>query len=336
MLGNWDVRIDPWTVEYGAETPGVSMPDDGSEGQADVDVELPAGAWRELRPATGRPASVVFFVDGVRRIDARLVVTKGASVVHGALGSYGVGAVRAGEGRAQFAHTEVGRAVIFGSGEHPGSGIDLGQSLGYLPRSTADADPDAPLRALHAEMRGREAELAARLAADRSLVIADGPLNIGPPPAGCVVGLVKRLFRTYLPPDGLAVVRELSPRARTPVFLIGGEGRFARYSWFARLGTPLKMESAFTGIVRLEVPEAIGAPEAIRLADAITGWLPSFVPPRARDPRAPQNLVPIGALEEHLRHRLGDARLIRRRLATLLAQRTPAATDESGRWRPSA
>ena len=51
-----------------------------------------------------------------------------------------------------------------------------------------------------------------------------------------------------------------------------------------------------------------------------TSVVPRFVLSRSRDPRAPQNLVPIGALEQHLRRGLGDARLIHRRLATLLAR----------------
>jgi hypothetical protein len=33
-----------------------------------------------------------------------------------------------------------------------------------------------------------------------------------------------------------------------------------------------------------------------------------------KDPRAPQNLVPIGGLEKLLRHRLGDTRLLYRAL----------------------
>jgi hypothetical protein len=32
------------------------------------------------------------------------------------------------------------------------------------------------------------------------------------------------------------------------------------------------------------------------------------------DPRAPQNLVPIAALERELRHRMGDQRLVYRAL----------------------
>ena len=48
--------------------------------------------------------------------------------------------------------------------------------------------------------------------------------------------------------------------------------------------------------------------------------MPRFVPPRSRDPRAPQNLTPIGALEAHLRRGLGDPRIVQRRLASLLAR----------------
>jgi hypothetical protein len=87
-----------------------------------------------------------------------------------------------------------------------------------------------------------------------------------------------------------------------------------------RIGDRLAVESDMTGLVRLEVAEGLGLAEATRLADMTTAVIPAFVPSRSRDPRAPQNLVPIGALESHLRHSLGDARLIHRRLATLLAR----------------
>jgi hypothetical protein len=40
--------------------------------------------------------------------------------------------------------------------------------------------------------------------------------------------------------------------------------------------------------------------------------LTEFASLAVRDPRAPQNLVPIGAIEQELRRRLGDPLLIRR------------------------
>jgi hypothetical protein len=318
LLNGWDVRLDPWAVEYGGETPGAAQVEEHDE-QVDIDVERRAADWLEIRPKPATDAASLIFVDGVRRIESRLIVSRDAQIVHGAIGSFGVGAVRVTDGRARFAEQELGRVIVFGCGVLPAGAVTLGAGLIHRPISVADDDADAPVRALHAEMRECEARLAAGLAGGDALVIADGPLNIGPHAPGRVVGFVKRLFRLYLQPDQLAVVRGLSPGSRSPVFLVRSADRFSRYSWFVRLGAPLRMESEFTGIVRLEVAEAAGSAEAVRLADALTSLLPRFVPSRARDPRAPQNLTPIGALEQHLRHELGNPRLIQRRLATLLA-----------------
>ena len=211
--------------------------------------------------------------------------------------------------------------MIFGAGEIPPASIAISPGLVYEPRSVPEEDPEAPLRGLHREMRAVEELFARKLAADpKVLLLVDGPLSIGDATPGRVVGFVKRLFKLYLGQEQLPVLRALPCGARTPVFLIRSAGRFSRYSWFTRIAKRLSVESDFTGLVRLEVSEGIGIDEAIRLADMTTSVVPRFVPSRSRDPRAPQNLVPIGALEQHLRRGLGDARLIHRRLATLLAR----------------
>ena len=50
----------------------------------------------------------------------------------------------------------------------------------------------------------------------------------------------------------------------------------------------------------------------------ILGLTARLLPPLAsspyKDPRAPQNLVPIGGLERELRHRLGDQHILYRAL----------------------
>ncbi len=318
QLGDWDVRIDPWAVEYGAETPGAGSP---TEEVADVDVtvETVDSRWAPVIPSPGRMSGPVIFIDGVRRIEARLVMTSGDKVIHGAIGTSAVGSVHTGEHRATFGEWRIDRVLIFGNGAVPRSPLALGPGLEYRPVSVADDDADAPIRGLHSEMRIAEQALATSLAVPGALVLADGPLSITARNASPVVGFVKRLFQLYVPAEQLAVVRRLPSGARSPVFLIRSSGRFGRYSWFVRLGTPLRVESEFTGIVRLEVAEAGGLEQAVSLANAITGWLPRLVPSRKRDPRAPQNLIPIGALEQHLRHQMGDSRLIHRRLATRLA-----------------
>ena len=319
-FGGFDVRIDPWAVEYGAETPTEFQADEDELG-VDASVEHDAATWSPIVPGPMELPEELAIVDGIRRMEARLVVTKSGRVLHGALGAYGVGVVHCRNGQATFGEELRGRVVIFGAGEIPPASIAISPGLVYEPRSVPEEDPEAPLRGLHREMRAVEELFARKLAADpKVLLLVDGPLSIGDATPGRVVGFVKRLFKLYLGQEQLPVLRALPCGARTPVFLIRSAGRFSRYSWFTRIAKRLSVESDFTGLVRLEVSEGIGIDEAIRLADMTTSVVPRFVPSRSRDPRAPQNLVPIGALEQHLRRGLGDARLIHRRLATLLAR----------------
>jgi hypothetical protein len=320
VFGGFDVRIDPWAVDYGSETPTEFILDAEDTSTVDVAVEVDGAAWAPITPGPVATDQSVSFVDGVRRMEARLVVTREGRVIHGALGSFGVGVVECRNGRAVFGEERRGRLIVFGSGQVPPSPLDLAPALVYAPHSVPEEDADAPLKGIHNEMRVVERQLAREHAAPERVVVADGPLAPGETTAGHVVGFVKRLFKLYVPADQLVVLRALPMAARTPLFLIAANDRFSRYSWFVRLGPRLPIESDFTGLVRLEVSGTVGKEEAVRLADLMTALLPRFVPSRTRDPRAPQNLVPIGALEQHLRRGLGDARLIHRRLATRLAQ----------------
>jgi len=52
--------------------------------------------------------------------------------------------------------------------------------------------------------------------------------------------------------------------------------------------------------------------EAGRLANLTAFHLPAFASKPEHDPRAPQNLLPVGGLERRLRHEMGDALFIRR------------------------
>jgi hypothetical protein len=333
LFGAFDVRLDGWDVEYGAEMRadfGVPVEPDES---IDLDVEHPAAGWAPVEPAVTTVPRTIVFIDGVRRLEARLLVRSGEVTCYGAFGSYGVGAVLAEPGcEARFTEAVIGRHLIFGSGQLPEWPVHLGTALDYLPLSTPDAEPDGPLCALQYSMRQAEATMA--WTSDQPWVtVCDGPLqpmshapareslrpdqDVRSSPA--VVGLIKRVYKLYLPQSHRSVLDRLGPSQRTPVFRIGTADARARYSWFLRLAVPGPAESELTGLVRLEVSAAIGIQQARLLADETATRLPGFVPSRARDPRAPQNLLPIGALEQHLRHQLGDPRLIRRKIGELLA-----------------
>ena len=78
------------------------------------------------------------------------------------------------------------------------------------------------------------------------------------------------------------------------------------------------------GVVRLEAPSGPGLEAARELADLSARELPRFASDPARDPRAPQNLLPIGALETRLKHRLGDHAVIRRAIEARLHEEAVA------------
>jgi hypothetical protein len=67
-------------------------------------------------------------------------------------------------------------------------------------------------------------------------------------------------------------------------------------------------------VVRCECSSDLTPKAAIALADSATATLPRFASEPHKDPRAPQNLYPIGALERELRRRLGDQQLVYRAL----------------------
>ena len=84
------------------------------------------------------------------------------------------------------------------------------------------------------------------------------------------------------------------------------------WSWYLRLPGPAG--APWAGIVRVECSPDLTIQQAIELADLSAVTLPRFASTPYKDPRAPQNLVPIAGLERRLRGLLGDARLLHRTL----------------------
>lgn len=320
LFGRFDVRVDPWQADYGTELP-IDAKEEPTDESVDLGVELPPDEWHPVEGATASPPERLFFVDGVRRIEARLIVSHGSGICHGAFGGFGVGSVELSNGEAAWGEHRIGRLVALGSGQQLPAEVRVTSALLYEPVSIASSEPDGPLLAIHDQMRIAEERLARDLAnSTNGLVLSDGPLTFAEPLRGGAIGYIKRFFRMYLPSPQLGILPRLSIGARTPLFALRGTRRFARYSWFLRLGSPSAADSPFSGIVRLEVSEAVGAEAAQRLANATSAALPRLAPSRSRDPRAPQNLLPIGALESRLRRRLGDARMVRRQIESLVAK----------------
>lgn len=302
------LHVEGWAPEYGSSfDTDAALADDA---KVDERVEV-ADAWA---PIAGHDDGVaeVAFVDGVRRIDARLTIDDPEGPVPGICGSYGVGAVvwNRNTPRSEITHAGVHRLAVFGNGR--GAPIPVaGPQLAYRSESVADSDPGMLIQHFHGAMRKAEAVLAEKLAQDGVFVVADGPIN--DLSATEKVGYIKSHRAPYLSPATQPVVGRLEPGERTPLFLIGMGGNYPRYSWYQRLAR-VNGGHSWTGIVRCEVSSHVELATAQRVADRAAALLPQVASQAHIDPRAPQNLVPIAALERDLRRRLGDAAFVYRAL----------------------
>ena len=325
--------VDGWDPAYGAS---LELEEYLQESTADVvvDLELPASEWRAIDARTDITApGAMLFVDGVRRIEARVWIDSPADTgeAQAAPGpateataalcaSYAAGVVCCSGQQAHLVTAELRRG-LFSIASHAS---DISTRAGkYQAHHVAGSAADVPLMARLSQALQRrlaDVEVAAAAAArsaihdhgtpvDDDLLIIDGPLR-GRQHLPRALGYIKSHRATYLPPELNALVSRLTPGQRTPVFLMGSS--WDRHSWYLRLPGP--PGSPWAGIVRVECSADLLATEAIRLANLSQAVLGRFASAAYKDSRAPQNLYPIGGLERELRHRLGDPQLLYRAL----------------------
>jgi hypothetical protein len=305
------LRLDPWPGDYD----GALQIEEFEQIQtAEIDTEVETSVWAAVQlQDRGRPPRIAF-IDGVRRIDARVLgESSSGQPVYGMFGSLAAGVVEVEANQALFKQVAVRRYLILGSNESGDpEAFQIGNTLvTFDPYSTIDGAPNAPMQALQNLMRSEEANLAEQLEGSGSCVFADGPLNYFSGLKHQTIGVIKRLYQPYISGSQFALLSQLQLGERTPVFAIR-DGKYDRYAWYLRLARPRPMDYGVAGVVRLEVRSGTGVENAIDLANTSAACLPGFASDSTRDPRSPQNLAPIGALEQELRRRLGDAITIRR------------------------
>jgi hypothetical protein len=295
-----------------------------------VDASVEVAEWTAPLLPHAAEECPLWFVDGVRRVELRLVAQQGspqdARRAPGLFGSHAVGAVRC-DGDATFADVDVHRVLVVGGGlRAEAADVEApGGVLRFEPVSDPGEDPDAPLVRLQQLMRRSEAAMAARVATGAGeLVLVDGPLMFSDPTESPVVGVVKRFVRAYLDPEHDALLARLGAGERTPLFGLGrADGPLDRFAWYARLVPSRSHWHDHAGVVRCELRSDLGLDVAAQIADRVTSVLPRFAG-RPSDPRYPQNLSVVGRLEEWLRHRLGHAAIVRRSLIRHLTQQAAA------------
>jgi hypothetical protein len=302
--------VETWAPEYGVAADAEQF-EDGSE-RVDVEVERPVAAWAPVpvAPDAAQPDRILF-IDGVRRIDARVWIHDGDRAHVGVCASVAAGVVTCSGQRAEVTEVGVRRAVFAPVASGAGPIVTRHATYAYVP--TAGDDPDALYLGIHEQMTGLEMAMAASHGCQ--LAIFDGPLRGRNDPHG--VGYVKTQRVQYLPEPLVPILGRLGAGERTPVFLVGGGRGVTRFSWYLRLPGP--RVQPLSGIVRCELPGTGTAADAIARAELVSACLPRFASQPHKEARAPQNLYPIAGLEGVLRRRLGDALLLERSLRVAAA-----------------
>src|SRR2546422_10123007 len=119
------LRADPWSPEYGMGFEG-GFADEVPLGRTEPFAET--SDWSTPLSPTFPDRRPLWFVDGVRRVELRLIAQDGSRRLPGLFGSFAAGGVRC-DGRAQFADHRVRRAVVLGGGVVPNPvGVTIGGS----------------------------------------------------------------------------------------------------------------------------------------------------------------------------------------------------------------
>jgi len=318
--------VDTWDPSYGSSFSGDG--DGGGDGPASpssaqvvTDVEVPTAEWAPIDVAASvRRPDVVFLVDGVRRNDAGLwTAEEDGTSYAGLAASYAAGVVRCdlARGVAELVGARVARGLFTAS---PSASDVRAGSVRYEVHRVSGAGEASKLpAAVQAPLTALEIDISSAARDGGSdgadLLVVDGPLR-NRRHLRRTIGYVKTQQKQYLPAALSAVVTALRPGQRTPVFHLGTV--WGGWSWYLRL--PGASGAPWSGIVRIECSPDLTPAEAIELAELSAVTLPGFASSPYKDPRAPQNLVPIAGLERRLRGLLGDARVLHRALTLATAR----------------
>jgi hypothetical protein len=336
------LKLEPWPPDYGTSAFDMAGDEDGgiaNSAQPRIDLGKEFEHWAPIQPSQGRYQGFerLFFVDGSRRIE-QFLFAEGVRdgqyrVLPGLLGTFAVGlaqAERSGSAACRVVHTRIERRLILGGDYHtddviiPASDNQLGV-LRYQATSISQADNREGFLQLQLQnlMRQGEAKLANSLMdlARDQLLIVDGPLprdQLSIP----TLGYVKTLHDLWIPPTEQRTLFALQAGQRTPIFYIEDNYK-PRWSWFLRLATGEPWYQSLAGVVRLEyspLERHNTLDEVVRVADWSCLELPRYAAASFRDPRAPQQLMPVAFLEAELARRMGSLPIIRRRIRSYFRQ----------------
>lgn len=319
--------VDGWDPGYGSsaeDTGDVGGPAGvpGSSARVECDIEVVEADWAPVPvPDVSEQPAAVLFLDGVRRLEARVWLHEddGATSTLGMAASWAAGAVCSCSQGAHLLYADQRRGLFASRPQFTSLHTRVGEFSAHHVAPDPEQSPAVTLSAGLQRLLGdleivtassARAAAAAHLAdPDDDLLVVDGPLR-GRTHLPRTVGFIKSHRAVYLPEHLNIIVAQLEAGERTPVFLMGTS--WDRFAWYLRL--PCRPAAPWTGIVRVECSADLPVPEVIALAHRTQSVLPRYASTEYKDTRAPQNLVPIAGLERTLRHRLGDQSYVHRAL----------------------
>ena len=184
-----------------------------------VDTSVETANWRPIKPRDIEQPNTIAFVDGVQRVDTRVLGDLNGSFAYGAFASLGIGVTIGRAGTSTVRPGSLLRVLALTDGaSYETVRVPCGSIvLEYESQSTAASGPAAVNEVLLSARRDAETKFAESLSTEGiDLVVVDGRLNSQPTRQSMVVGFIKSTHRQYLQPDEAAVLSELCAGSRTP------------------------------------------------------------------------------------------------------------------------
>ncbi|OIP69151.1 MAG: hypothetical protein AUK48_14950 [Oscillatoriales cyanobacterium CG2_30_44_21] len=334
----YNIRLEPWNIGYDAPV-SINPEEIPTSDKVNTEFEFSNSEWQPIRRAIAPELpSQILFIDGRLRIDANFLGRRNDEILYGAFATISVGAVLVDRAinRAKCVATEVTRIIALGGNLTPPvteipCPVSGRGDLRYDRCLTASTNqPDTPSQIVQSAMLDEELRIANALSLNKeivtshALIVRDGPLlyRVYQTPYE-TIGYVKTMGKAYLKGDNAKVLRSLKVGERTPIFRISNTNG-SNLSWYLRSGSQdLNYKKLgyhdLHGIIRIDLDGGLDLVRAKEIADQSTYLIPQYASHPTRDPRAPQNLTPVGALEKELGRRMGSRELIARRLRNFLA-----------------
>jgi hypothetical protein len=336
--GEYNIRLEPWNIGYDAPV-SINPEEIPTSDKVNTEVEFGNGEWQPIHLAIAPELpNQILFIDGRLRLDAKFLGRRDDEILYGAFATIAVGAVLVDRtiSRAKCIATEVRRIIALGG--------NLAAPVTVVPcpvsgrgdlkydycLTSSNNEPDTPSQIVQSAMLDEELRIANELSLNKeliqenTLIVRDGPLlyRVYQTPYD-TIGYVKTMGKAYLKGENAQVLRELKVGDRTPIFRISNTYG-SNLSWYLRSGSKdLNYKRLgyhdLHGIIRIDLDGGVPLDRAKAIADQSTYLIPQYASHPTRDPRAPQNLTPVGALEKELGRRMGSRELISRRLREFLA-----------------